>query len=54
MKKLLPLFLLLVTFGVMSSSPAFSQVKCNLLQANNAAGLCGLGFYSIYKASKGA
>jgi hypothetical protein len=37
MKKLRPLFLLLITFGVMSSSPAFSQVKCNLLQANNAA-----------------
>jgi hypothetical protein len=36
MKKLRPLFLLLITFGVMSSSPAFSQVKCNLLQANNA------------------
>jgi hypothetical protein len=36
MKKLRPLFLLLITFGVMSSSPVFSQVKCNLLQANNA------------------
>jgi len=36
MKKPLPLFLLLITFGVMSSSPAFSQVKCSLLQANNA------------------
>ena len=37
MKKLRPLFLLLITFGVLSSSSAFSQVKCNLLQANNAA-----------------
>ncbi|HWK06627.1 MAG TPA: hypothetical protein VNS58_23490 [Puia sp.] len=36
MKKFRPLFLLLVTFGVMSASPAFSQVRCNLLQANNA------------------
>ena len=37
MKKLRPLFLLVITLGVMSASPAFSQVQCNLLQANNAA-----------------
>jgi len=36
MKKLRPLYFLLVTLGVMGASPAFSQVQCNLLQANNA------------------
>ena len=35
MKKLRPLFLLLLTLGVMGASPAFSQVQCSLLQANN-------------------
>lgn len=34
MKKLRPLLILLITFGVTSSSPAFSQVQCDLLQAN--------------------
>lgn len=37
MKKLRPLLLLLITFGVTAYSPVFSQVQCNLLQANNAA-----------------
>jgi len=36
MKKFRPLLLLLITCGVMSSSTAYSQVQCNLLQANNA------------------
>ena len=117
MKKFRPLLLFIITLGVMSASPAFSQVQCNLLEANNASaashsymtgywfgimerpflfiavffafltayalnggtfnvfksvfgqlsgsiawftaliftwGLSGLGFYSIYKASKGA
>lgn len=36
MKIIRPL-LLLITFGLTVSSPAFSQVQCNLLQADNAA-----------------
>jgi hypothetical protein len=36
MKKLRPLLILFVIFGVTYSVPAFSQVKCDLLQANNA------------------
>jgi hypothetical protein len=36
MKKLRPLLILLITFGVTYSSPVFSQVQCNLLQANGA------------------
>lgn len=36
MKNFRPLLLLLITMGVIASSPAFSQVQCNLLQANNA------------------
>jgi hypothetical protein len=41
MKKLRPLFLLLITVGtiVASSSSAFCQAQCNLLQANNASGV---------------
>lgn len=35
MKKLRPLLLLSLTFGILYSVPAFSQVKCDLLQANN-------------------
>ena len=35
MKKLRPLLTLFVIFGVTYSVPAFSQVKCDLLQANN-------------------
>lgn len=35
MKKLRPLLILFVLFGVTHSVPAFSQVKCDLLQANN-------------------
>jgi len=64
MKKFRPLLILLITICVISSLPAFSQVKCSLLQASNASagthasnmgwGLSGMGFYSIYKASKGA
>jgi hypothetical protein len=75
MKNFKPLLLLLITLGVITSSSAYSQVHCNLLQANNATaaahaynagywfsvmelpvtrGLSGLGFYSIYKAGKGA
>jgi hypothetical protein len=65
MKKFRPLLLLLITVGILSSpSIAFCQAQCNLLQANNAAnvtrasdmawGLSGLGFWSIYKASKDA
>ena len=61
MKKIRPILLLLITIGITATSPAFSQVQCNLLQASNAtagahayASLSGLGFYSIYKASKGA
>ena len=40
MKKFRPLFLLILTAGLItaSSSSAFSQVKCSLLQVNNAAG----------------
>jgi hypothetical protein len=37
MKNFRPLLLLLITFGLTSTSPAFSQVQCNLLQASNAA-----------------
>lgn len=67
MKKFKPLLLLLITCGVMSSNSTFAQVKCDLLQVSNADaaahsanmtfmvwGLSGLGFYSIYEASKGA
>jgi hypothetical protein len=35
MKKLRPLLILLITFGVIYSLPVFSQVKCDLLQANS-------------------
>ena len=40
MKKFRPLFLLILTAGLIttSSSSAFSQVSCSLLQVNNAAG----------------
>ena len=38
MKKIRPLLILLITLGVTASSPVFSQVNCNLLQASNAAG----------------
>lgn len=40
MKKFRPLFLLILTAGLItaSSSSAFSQVNCSLLQVNNAAG----------------
>lgn len=69
MKKFRPLFLLLITVGAIatSSSPAYCQAQCNLLQVNDAAstahaytagywfGVMGLPFlYSIYKAGKGA
>jgi hypothetical protein len=71
MKKLRPLLLLLLSVGIIAatSSPAYCQSQCNLLQVNNAAAtahahnagywfsvmeLPGPGFYSIYKASKGA
>lgn len=74
MKNFRPLFLLLLTVAVIASSPGYSQVHCELVQANNSTsaahtmrggkfgkgtllmtwGLSGLGFYSIYKASKGA
>lgn len=37
MKKIRPLLILLITFGVTYSSPAFSQVQCDLLQASSAA-----------------
>ena len=37
MKNFRPLLLLLITVGVTFTSPAFSQVQCNLLQASNAA-----------------
>jgi ABC-type sugar transport system permease subunit len=37
MKNFRPLPLLLITLGVIASSSAYSQVHCNLLQANNAA-----------------
>jgi hypothetical protein len=37
MKKFRPLLLLLITLGIIASSPCYSQVHCNLLQANNAA-----------------
>lgn len=37
MKKFRPLLLLLITLGVIASPSAYSQVQCNLLQANNAA-----------------
>lgn len=36
MKNFRPLLLLLITFGVTSTSPVFSQVQCNLLQASSA------------------
>ena len=36
MKKFRPLLLLVITLGVVASSPAYSQVHCNLLQSNNA------------------
>ena len=36
MKNFRPLLILLITFGVTSTTPAFSQVQCNLLQASNA------------------
>ena len=36
MKKFRPLFLLLITCGVMSSNSTFAQVKCDLLQVSNA------------------
>ena len=35
MKKLRPLLVLSLTFGILYSAPVFSQVKCDLLQANN-------------------
>ena len=35
MKKLRPLLVLSLIFGILYSIPAFSQVKCDLLQANN-------------------
>lgn len=35
MKKFRPLLILLIMLGVFTA-PVFSQVKCNLLQANNA------------------
>jgi hypothetical protein len=59
MKNFRPSILLTVTIGMIAvSSPAQSQVNSSLMQVNNAAGvtwgLSGLGFYSIYKASKGA
>src|ERR1700743_2404003 len=31
--------ILIITVGILSSSSAYSQVKCNLLQANNAASI---------------
>ena len=37
MKKFRPYLLLLITLGIIASSPAYSQVQCNILQANNAA-----------------
>jgi len=37
MKNFRPLPLLLITLGIIASSSAYSQVHCNLLQANNAA-----------------
>jgi hypothetical protein len=37
MKIFRPLLLLLITLGITSASPVFSQVQCNLLQASNAA-----------------
>jgi hypothetical protein len=41
MKKFRPLFLLIITIGMMvsSSSSAYCQVNCSLLQVNNAAGV---------------
>ena|GEM_PF-6029305 len=69
MKKFRPLLLLILTTGIItiSSSAAHSQVKCSLLDVSNGSGsahafnalvvtrgLSGMGFYSIYKASKGA
>lgn len=39
MKKLRPLLILFVIFGVTCSVPAFSQVRCDLLQATNPAHL---------------
>ncbi len=68
MKKFRPLLLLIITAGMIAitSSSAHSQVKCSLLDVSNSAGasrahnaavtrgLPGMGFYSIYKASKGA
>ena len=38
MKKLRPLLVLSLIFGVLYSAPVFSQVKCDLLQANNVIG----------------
>jgi hypothetical protein len=37
MKKFRALLLLLITLGIITSTPGYSQVHCNLLQANNAA-----------------
>jgi hypothetical protein len=68
MKKFRPLLLLILTTGIItiSSSVAHSQVKCSLLDVSNGSGsahafnagyfrgLSGMGFYSIYIASKGA
>jgi hypothetical protein len=66
MKKFRPLLLLLLSVGIIAatSSSAYCQSQCNFLRVNsaprhayyagNARGLSGLGFYSIYKASKGA
>ena len=36
MKNFRPFLLLLITIGLGSITPAFSQAQCNLLQANNA------------------
>jgi hypothetical protein len=39
MKNFRPLPLLLITVGMLASSAGYSQVHCNLLQANNAAAI---------------
>jgi len=58
MKKFRPLLLLLITVGTLaSSSTVYAQSHCDLLQVNSATAavhVSGLGFWSIYKASKGA